>query len=88
MWTATKTRRVIVGPEPEALAYAERQGWRPGDFLVVTDADELHRLDPPSIVSIIVLHARRLGREVYLALKEEIDILKRLWPVPVQFVTR
>lgn len=89
MWTVLDQQiRVIVGPLDVAAAYARKRGWKTDTFRIVTDAEELHQLDPPSILEIFVVQARQLGRDVYLAIKEEIDLLKRLWPVPVQAVAR
>lgn len=89
MWTVLDQQiHVIVGPLDAAAAYARKRGWKVDEFRIVTDAEELHQLDPPSILGIFVVQARQLGRDVYLAIKDEIDLLKRLWPVPVQAVAR
>lgn len=89
MWTVmTKPVHVIVGPLEVAAAYARKRGWKTDEYRIVTDADELHQLDPPSILGIFVVQARQLGKAVYIALKQEIDCLKALWPVPVLAVAR
>lgn len=91
MWTqmlSTKTFQVIVGPIEQAAAFAKQRRMQFGEYIIVTDADELHQMDPPSIAAIFEVQAHRLGKQAHRALRDEIALLKALWPVRVQVVTR
>jgi hypothetical protein len=76
---------VIVGPVEAAARYAQRRRWKSDEYEVVTDAQMLHRMDPPAIEDIVLLPAARtsLGKRVMQDIRYEIDDLKRLWHVRV-----
>lgn len=72
---------VIAGPYRLAHRYAERRGWNPDDFVIVTRGHQLARLDPALIAEIIILKLHTLGQRIMEEIREEIDRVKALWPV-------
>jgi hypothetical protein len=74
--------RVICGPYRLARRYAERRGWVDDQFIIVTRAHQLARLDPALIKEILVVRLHALGQAIMGQIHEEIDLVRALWPVP------
>lgn len=73
--------RIIAGPYRIAKRYAERRGWADDEFIIVTRAHQLARFDPAMIEEILMVKLHALGQRVMEEIREEIDLLRALWPV-------
>lgn len=75
--------RVIAGPYGIARKYAKSMGWVGDDFLIVTRGHQLATLDPALVGSIVTVRLDTLGSRVGEEIREEIERLRALWPVPM-----
>lgn len=74
--------RVITGPYRVARRYATSMGWHDEEYLIVTRGHQLARLDPAMIATIIEVKLNTLGQRIADEIRDEIDRLRTLWPVP------
>lgn len=74
--------RVVAGPYRLAKRYAESMGWAAEEFLIVTRAHMLAQLDPALIAAIVEVRLNNLGDRISTEIRQEIDRLRTLWPVP------
>lgn len=81
---STGKLRVLVGPYRNAARYAERHGWAQDSFIIVTRHHELHGLDPARIASIVLVRLHALGERIAREIREEIMIIRALWPMPMK----
>lgn len=72
---------VVAGPYCLAKRYASRQGWADAEFIIVTRAHQLARLDPALIAEIITVKLYDLGFRIAAKIFEEIDRMVALFPV-------
>jgi len=75
--------RVIAGPYRIAKRYAQSRGWTEDEFIIVTRAHQLRGLDPALIASIIFVKFNDLGQRIVAEIREEIHLMRALWPVPM-----
>lgn len=74
--------RVIAGPYRVARKYAASMGWADDSYLIVTRGHQLATLDPALIASIVTVKLHTLGQRIVEEIREEIERLRTLWPVP------
>ena len=73
--------RVIAGPYRVARRYAQRQGWTPDEYVIVSRGHQLAKLDPAMIAEIIMVKLHELAGRIVTEIHEEIDRVRTLWPV-------
>lgn len=73
---------VIAGPYRVARRYAERRGWTDDEIVIVTRGHQLAKLDPALIAAIITVKLHALGQRIMEEIREQIDQVRALWPVP------
>lgn len=71
--------RVIIGPIAVARAYATRKRWEADEVKFVTCPDDLRSLDPAGIERILTMRTRALGKDVHVALLDEVSTMRRLY---------
>lgn len=76
--------RVIAGPYRTARKYAASMGWADEEYLIVTRGHQLARLDPALIATIITVKLHVLSQRIVAEIRDEIDRLRTLWPVPTE----
>lgn len=79
-----KQYRVIAGPYRIAHRYAQTMGWAENEFVIVVRGHQLARLDPAQISAIITIKLHTMAARVITDLRDAIDQVRTLWPVPMQ----
>lgn len=74
---------VIAGPYRMAKRFAERRGWAAAEYIIVTRAHQLARLDPALIMQIFTVKLHDLGRKIVAEIHDEIEQMVALFPVPM-----
>lgn len=80
---STGKLHVVAGPYRLARRFAERRGWSPEEYLIVTRGHQLAQLDPALILNIFLVSLHALTDRVVLDIKDEIDRVRSLWTVPL-----
>lgn len=78
---------VIAGPYRMAKKYAASRGWSDDEIIIVTRGHQLAQLDPALIVSIVTVKLHQLGVRIIAEIREEIERVRVLWPVPMMAAT-
>lgn len=78
----TRKIRVIAGPYRVARKYAASMGWSGDTYMIVTRGHQLAGLDPALIASIVTVKLHTLGERIVAEIREEIERVRSLWPVP------
>jgi hypothetical protein len=73
---------VIAGPHRVAKRYAQSRGLPEDEFVIVSRAHQLAKLDPALILRIITVKLDALGERVRDEIEREIASMSVLWPVP------
>lgn len=73
---------VLVGPYRIARRYAASLNWPEDSYAIVCRAHQLRGLDPARITAIVTVRFHSMGQSVVDEIKQEIDSLTRLWPIP------
>lgn len=79
-----KQFQVIAGPYRYARRYAESMGWTADEYVIIVRGHQLATLDPARVAAIITVKLHTMGQRVVDDIREEIDRLRALWPVPMQ----
>lgn len=79
--------KVVAGPYAVAQRYAKQKGWHPDEYMIVTRAHQIARLDPATVVAVITVKLQNLGQRIVAEIHEELDKLRALWPVPLTAAT-
>lgn len=80
----SRQRVILAGLPEQAKAYAGRRGLDEDDYIIVTRGDQIARLDPHLVRSIVLIDLHALGEDNAAAIVSEFDRMSNLWTVEIE----